>query len=74
MELESNSLSNLSSIHPEKSLDTHEIFHPEKSLRNQNMVRWVIHSVIFTHLGEVVIAYTSMNPCLDQKNQAWGSL
>ena len=50
MEPERNSLSNLSSIHPEKSLDTHEIFYPEKSLRKQNMVRWDKNSVMFTHL------------------------
>ena len=30
MELERNYLLTLSSIHPEKSLETHEIFHPEK--------------------------------------------
>ena len=62
MELERDFLSNLSSIYPEKSLDTREIFHPEKSVRNQNMVRRERHSVTVTHLGEGMIAYTSMTP------------
>ena len=38
MELERNFSLTLSSIHPEISLETQEIFYPEKSLRNQDMV------------------------------------
>ena len=61
-ESERKSLSNLSSIHPEKSVDTQEIFQPEKSLRKKNMVIWYRHSGMFTNLGEGMIAYNSMTP------------
>ena len=54
----------LSSIHPEKALETHEIFYPEKSLRNQDTVRCDRHSVTFVHLVEGIITYTLMTPLL----------
>ena len=41
MELESNYLSTLSSIHPEKSLKTHEIFHPENHLEKSKLSDWI---------------------------------
>ena len=62
MELEINSSLILSSVNYEISLETQKIFHSEKSLRNQDMIRWDIHSVIFTTLVEGMISYISMTP------------
>ena len=39
---------------------THKTFHPGKSLRNQDIIIRDRNSVKFTHLGEGMIAYTSM--------------
>ena len=62
MELESDLSLTLSSIHPEKSSETHERFNLEKLLINQDMVRWNKHSVVLASLVEGVIAYTSITP------------